>query len=210
MITATARPSGNLIVISAPSGAGKTTLCKALLAHYPDIKYSVSTTTRSPRKGERDGIDYHFMDSAQFLQKLKKKFWAEWALVHDHYYGTSADFLDQTLASGTDVLLDIDVQGTRQILERYPAAITIFILPPSLNVLKERLKKRGSDTCETIEKRIRNAKEEIAQKHLYRHVIVNDDLETAVKQLITIVGDYRKGVKSALDSTRKIKGQEQT
>lgn len=210
MITATARPSGNLIVISAPSGAGKTTLCKALLAHYPDIKYSVSTTTRSPRKGERDGIDYHFMDSAQFLQKLKNKFWAEWALVHDHYYGTSADFLDQTLASGTDVLLDIDVQGTRQILERYPAAITIFILPPSLNVLKERLKKRGSDTCETIEKRIRNAKEEIAQKHLYRHVIVNDDLETAVKQLITIVGDYRKGVKSALDSTRKIKGQEQT
>ncbi|MEJ2096649.1 MAG: guanylate kinase [Deltaproteobacteria bacterium] len=199
MITAAARPSGNLIVISAPSGAGKTTLCKALLAHYPDIKYSVSTTTRSPRKGERDGIDYHFMDSAQFLQKLKNKFWAEWALVHDHYYGTSADFLNKTLASGTDVLLDIDVQGTRQILEHYPAAITIFILPPSLNVLKERLKKRGSDTCETIEKRIRNAKEEIAQKHLYRHVIVNDDLETAVKQLITIVGDYRKGVKSALD-----------
>jgi len=199
MITAAARPRGNLIVISAPSGAGKTTLCKALLAHYPDIKYSVSTTTRSPRKGERDGIDYHFMDSAQFLQKLKNKFWAEWALVHDHYYGTSADFLNKTLASGTDVLLDIDVQGTRQILEHYPAAITIFILPPSLNVLKERLKKRGSDTCETIEKRIRNAKEEIAQKHLYRHVIVNDDLETAVKQLITIVGDYRKGVKSALD-----------
>ena len=200
MTTAAARRKGKLIVLSAPSGAGKTTLCKALLAHYPDMKYSISTTTRSPRSGEREGVDYHFLNQAQFRQKLKEHFWAEWALVHGHYYGTSAAFLDQTLAAGTDVLLDIDVQGTKQILERYPDAVTIFILPPSMQVLEARLKKRGTDSRATIEKRIRNARKEIAQKNLYRHVIVNDRLETAVKELIKIVDDYQKGVKSALDS----------
>lgn len=183
---------GNLIVISAPSGAGKTTLCRALLHSYPDILYSISTTTRKPRKGEKDGCDYHFMDKEDFIKKLKDGSWAEWALVHDHYYGTSAVFLERALNAGKDVLLDIDVQGTRQILERYPNAVTIFIMPPSLDVLRERLEKRGTDNRETIEKRIRNAREEMAQKNIYHYVIVNDDLETAIGRIIQIVGKYRE------------------
>ena len=177
-------------MVSAPSGSGKTTLCKALLKHYPDIGYSISTTTRKPRKGEKDGIDYHFMEKGEFLVKLESHCWAEWALVHDHYYGTSAAFLDETLASGKDILLDIDVQGTRQILERYPDAVTIFIMSPSLDVLRERLEKRGTDSSETIEKRMGNAEEEISKKDLYRHIIVNDRLEVAINELIEIVGGY--------------------
>jgi guanylate kinase len=183
--------AGNLFVVSAPSGSGKTTLCKALLKHFPDIEYSISTTTRKPRKGEIDGIDYHFMGKEEFLEKLNSHCWAEWALVHDHYYGTSATFLDRALASGKNILLDIDVQGMRQILERYPVAVTIFIMPPSLNVLRERLEKRGTDSRETIEKRMGNAEEEISKKDLYRHVIINDRLEKAINELIEIVGSYK-------------------
>ena len=183
---------GDLFVVSAPSGSGKTTLCKALRKHYPDIAYSISTTTRKPRKGEKDGIDYHFMAKGEFLVKLNSDCWAEWALVHDHYYGTSAAFLNETLASGKDILLDIDVQGTRQILERYPDAVTIFIMPPSLEVLRARLEKRGTDSRETIEKRMGNAETEISKKDLYRHVIINDRLEAAINELIEIVGSYKK------------------
>ena len=183
---------GRLFVVSAPSGAGKTTLCRALLDHFADIAYSVSTTTRKPRKGEKDGLDYHFMDEKRFVEKLKDHCWAEWAVVHGHYYGTSAAFLDQTLASGRDILLDIDVQGTRQILERYPDAITIFIMPPSLTVLKERLERRETESREAIDKRMRNAETEMTQKDLYRHVIVNDRLPAATQALIDIVGSYRK------------------
>ena len=183
---------GHLIVVSAPSGAGKTTLCKALLKHYPDIVYSISTTTRRPRKGEKNGVDYHFMDKERFIEKLNDHCWAEWAQVHDNYYGTSAAFLDQTLDAGRDILLDIDVQGARQIRERYPDAITVFIMPPSLKVLRERLEKRGTDSRETIEKRMRNAQEEMLNKEVYRHVIVNDQLAVAKKKLIDIVGSYKE------------------
>ena len=184
--------AGNLFVVSAPSGSGKTTLCKALLNHYPDIEYSISTTTRKPRKGETDGIDYHFMEKGEFLEKLNSSCWAEWALVHDYYYGTSAGFLDEALVSGKNILLDIDVQGMRQILERYPDAVTIFIMPPSLDVLRGRLEKRETDSRETIEKRMGNAEEEISKKDLYRHVIINDRLEVAINELIEIVGSYRQ------------------
>ena len=182
--------AGNLFVVSAPSGSGKTTLCKALLKHYPDIAYSVSTTTRKPREGETDGIDYHFMEKEAFLEKLSNHRWAEWALVHGNYYGTSATFLDEALASGKNILLDIDVQGMRQILERYPVAVTIFIMPPSLDVLRERLEKRATDSRETIEKRMGNAEEEISKKELYRHVIVNDRLGAAIGEFIDVVGRY--------------------
>ncbi len=182
---------GLLFVVSAPSGAGKTTLCRVLRDVYADIQYSVSHTTRKPRQGEKDGIDYHFTDEKKFLDMCDRGCWAEWAEVHGHYYGTSAKILEQALSDGYDILIDIDVQGTIQILERYPDAITIFIMAPSLEILKQRLSKRGTEDSRTIEKRMRNAIKEIAGKSIYHHVIVNDDLSTAVDQFIRIVGTYR-------------------
>lgn len=181
---------GYLFVVSAPSGAGKTTLCKALRDVYPDIQYSVSHTTRKPRRGEKDGIDYHFTDNTKFLNMRDRGCWAEWADVHGHYYGTSTKNIEKVLSAGYDILLDIDVQGTMQILERYPDAVTIFIMAPSLEILKQRLLKRGTEDSQTIEKRMRNAEKEIARKSIYRHVIVNDDLPAAIDKFIRIVGKY--------------------
>ena len=155
--TASGYRTGHLFVLSAPSGAGKTTLCKALRDVYADIQYSVSHTTRKPRQGEKDGIDYHFIDEKKFLDMRDKGCWAEWANVHGHYYGTSAKILDKALSQGHDILLDIDVQGTLQILGRYPDAVTIFIMAPSLEILKQRLLKRGTEDLKTMEKRLRNA-----------------------------------------------------
>jgi len=182
---------GHLFVVSAPSGAGKTTLCKALRSVYTDIQYSVSHTTRKPRQGEKEGVDYFFIDTETFLDMRQRDCWAEWADVHGHYYGTSAENLDQALSDGFDILLDIDVQGAIQILERYPQAVTIFIMAPSLDMLKQRLSKRGTEDPQTIEKRLRNAEKEIARKSMYRHVIVNDELSTAIDTFIHIVGKYR-------------------
>ena len=185
------RGKGLLFVVSAPSGAGKTTLCRALRDVYSDIQYSVSHTTRKPRRGEKDGIDYHFTDKTKFLNMRDRGFWAEWADVHGHYYGTSIKNMEKAFSAGYDILLDIDVQGTMQILERYPDAVTIFIMAPSLEILKQRLSKRGTEDSRTIEKRMRNAEKEIAGKSIYRHVIVNDDLSTAIDKFIRIVGKYR-------------------
>lgn len=161
--------------------------------HCPDMLYSISYTTRSPRPGELDGQDYHFIAREDFLEKRALGYWAEWARVHDHYYGTAAAFLSESLAGGFDVLMDIDVQGARQILERFPDAVTIFIVPPSLDALKRRLVSRGTDSQAVIAKRLGNAVREMAKKDFYRHVIVNDDLETATNELVDIVERYRKG-----------------
>ena len=182
---------GHLFVVSAPSGTGKTTLCRALREAYSDILYSISHTTRKPRPGEKDGIDYHFIDKQDFLKMRENGCWAEWAEVHGHCYGTSVKNLDQALSGGRDILLDIDVQGTMQILERYPDAVTIFIMAPTLDILKQRLLKRGTEDPQTIEKRLKNAEKEILTKGIYRHVIVNDDLPTAIGEFIHIVGKYR-------------------
>jgi len=195
---------GRLFVVSAPSGAGKTTLCKALRGVYADIRYSVSHTTRKPRHGEKDGIDYHFIDDKKFIDMRDRDCWAEWAMVHGHYYGTSAINLEQALSGGHDILLDIDVQGTIQILKRYPDAVTIFIMAPSLEILKQRLSKRGTEDPQTIEKRLRNAEKEIAGNSIYRHVIVNDDLSTATDEFIGIVGKYRNSKDLAGFGTRDL------
>ena len=195
---------GRLFVVSAPSGAGKTTLCKALRDVYADIRYSVSHTTRKPRHGEKDGIDYHFIDDKKFLDMRDRGCWAEWAMVHGHYYGTSAINLEQALSDGHDILLDIDVQGTLQILERFPDAVTIFIMAPSLEILKQRLSKRGTEDSQTIEKRLKNAEKEIAGNSIYRHVIVNDDLSTATDEFIGIVGKYRNSKDLIGSGTRNL------
>lgn len=185
--------SGNLFIVSAPSGAGKSTLCRALLDTFADIQYSVSFTTRRPRAKEKNGVHYHFIDKQAFEKGIATGRWAEWAEVHGNYYGSDGDFINKCLADGGDILLDIDVQGTRQILERYPESITIFILPPSLDTLAQRLELRDADSQESIALRLKNAEKEIAQKDLYRHEIVNDRLPEAVAQLTAIVERYRSG-----------------
>lgn len=185
-----ARP-GLLFILSAPSGAGKSTLCRAVLDHFPDMLYSISYTTRPPRQGEQDGVHYNFIANDEFKKRIGQGRWAEWAKVHDNYYGTSADLLDRGLNGGKDILLDIDVQGMGQILARYPAGITIFIMPPSLEILRSRLETRGTDSPEVIAVRLRNAQKEMAQKDRYRHVIINDRLAAATTELIGIFEKYR-------------------
>lgn len=185
---------GNLFIISAPSGAGKTTLCKALLERFSDIVYSISYTTRPPRGNEKNGQDYFFIAKEDFERKLKEGYWAEWANVHGHFYGTSREFLDNYLSKGRDILLDIDVQGTRQILEHYPNSVTIFIMPPSLEALRFRLESRATDASHVIEKRLKDAGKEIEHRHIYQHVIVNDKLDEAVDRLTNLVANYRSGM----------------
>ena len=181
---------GRLFIISAPSGGGKTTLSKAVVNRFKDILYSVSYTTRSPRNSEQDGVDYYFIQRKDFEKRIESGHWAEWAEVHGNYYGTSAEFLDKGLDSGHDMLLDIDVQGTIQILGRYPDSVTIFIMPPSLETLRKRLEMRRTESRATIERRLLNAENEMAQKGLYRHVIVNDQLSVSIEQLVAIIEKY--------------------
>lgn len=183
--------SGHLFILSAPSGAGKTTLRQAVLTRVADLSYSVSFTTRAPRPGEQHGRDYVFITAEEFEAGIRDARWAEWARVHGHYYGTSARFLERERAAGRDVLLDIDVQGAQQICGRYPESITIFILPPSLEVLEQRLRARGTDRPEEIAVRLRNARHEMEQSRRYRHLVINDDLPTAVEELVAIIEAVR-------------------
>jgi guanylate kinase len=196
-LTENAKPApqhrGHLFIVSAPSGAGKTTLCKAVLNRYRDMLYSVSYTTRAPRPGEVNGVDYYFISKKNFVKDIENDKWAEWAQVYGNFYGTPAEFLNKSLSEGHDVLLDIDIQGTIQALNRYADAITFFILPPSLEILKKRLESRGTDSADTISARLINAKEEISKKNLYHHIIVNDQLSSAVTELISIIAKYRAG-----------------
>ena len=178
---------GRLFVVSAPSGAGKTTLCDAARRHLPDLLYSVSSTTRAPRVGEQEGRDYFFVTEAQFRKGIDTGQWAEWARVHDNYYGTAARFIEDHLDAGRDVILDIDVQGATQIVRRYPDAVTIFIMAPSVEILRQRITARGLDSGAVIDKRMKNAEAEIACRGMYRHVVVNDDLEAAIARFVSIL-----------------------
>jgi guanylate kinase len=182
---------GHLFIISAPSGAGKTTLSRAIRKRFTDMVYSVSYTTRSPRKGEQDGVDYHFISKEAFKKDIETGRWSEWAEVHGNYYGTSAEFIEKGLSSGRDILLDIDVQGTIQILKRHPDSVTVFVLPPSMDTLRQRLEMRGTESKTVLNRRLENAKKEMAHKNLYRHVIVNDQLLSAIEELISIIERYR-------------------
>ncbi|MFO7557502.1 MAG: guanylate kinase [Desulfobacterales bacterium] len=181
---------GKLFIISAPSGAGKTTLCKELLKHFKEIRFSISHTTRQPRSDEAEGIDYFFTSEKEFLEGIKNNTWAEWAEVHGNYYGTSKEFLNGALSSGSSVLLDIDFQGTMQILKTYSDAVTIFIMPPSIEILKSRLQYRGTESDEVIERRLINAKQEIKKKNLYQYIIINDKLTNAREELFNIINNH--------------------
>jgi len=174
---------GRLFIVSAPSGAGKTTLITRVLARFDQLSYSVSHTTRAPRGGEIHGKDYFFITTAEFQKLIDTGQMLEWARVHDNFYGTSRPFVEDCLKSGKSILLDIDVQGGRQIMDTDLAPVSVFIMPPSLAELEQRLRGRGTDSPGVIRKRLDNAENEMAQRSFYDHVVVNDTLETAVAEL---------------------------
>jgi guanylate kinase len=177
-----------LFVISAPSGAGKTTLCQRMLQTFPELVLSISSTTRRPRGQEQNGKEYFFISAEEFQEKVRKKRFAEWALVHGNYYGTSLDQIDQVFSRGQSIVLDIDVQGADSLKKAYPGrTCLIFIAPPSMQELEFRLRARATDSEETIQKRLTNAREEMARSSDFDYVIVNDSLARASKELEDIV-----------------------
>ncbi len=174
---------GLALIITAPSGAGKSTLIKRLRAEFPRAGFSVSCTTRAPRAGEVDGVDYVFLDQAEFQARIARNHFAEWAQVHGNYYGTPRQGVLDKLARGEDVLFDIDVQGAKLLRANLGLGRTLFILPPSREELERRLSGRGTDSAETIARRMANAATEIAQAGWFDHLIVNDDLDRAYDRL---------------------------
>ncbi|MSP38867.1 MAG: guanylate kinase [Deltaproteobacteria bacterium] len=188
---APARPlahrQGIIFILSAPSGAGKTTLYNGLRQIYPEISLSVSCTTRAPRRGEIRGRDYRFISERQFDGLKRRGEFAESAQVHDYFYGTPKKPLDQAVKAGRDILLDIDVQGAREIKRRYPDAVAVFVLPPSMAELKRRLSARGTDDKKIIQRRLANARGEIGELIKYDYYVVNRQVGEAVKTLSAIV-----------------------
>ncbi len=182
---------GTVFVVSAPSGAGKTTLCRELVARDSRLRHLVSHTTRPPRPGEVGGRDYTFLPEERFRAMAEDGEFAEWALVHGNYYGTALSRIHEVLASGDDVLMDIDVQGARQIRGKNIGAIFIFVLPPSMGILENRLKSRASDDERTIQRRIGKARGEIACYREYDYLLVNDVLETCIEQARAILTSVR-------------------
>lgn len=178
---------GNLFILSAPSGAGKSSLINALLSQHADMQLSVSHTTRAPRAGEIDGVHYHFVSVEQFKAAIAEDEFLEWAEVFGNYYGTSKRVIADELAKGRDVFLDIDWQGARQIRQLVPSVHSIFILPPSVQELERRLNQRGQDSQEVIVKRMQQAKSEISHVTEYDSVLVNDDFQQCLQDLQHVV-----------------------
>ena len=178
---------GTLLVVSAPSGAGKTTLCREVRRLVPDVAYSVSYTTRPPRPGEIEGTDFHFVTEAAFTRMRAAGDFAEWATVHANFYGTHTGALARALADGVDILLDIDTQGARQLRARYQEAVLIFIVAPSLAELEQRLRERRSDADAEIRRRLARAREEMQLWRQYDYLIVNRDVKDAVEQLAAVI-----------------------
>jgi guanylate kinase len=178
---------GNLYVVTAPSGAGKTTLVLALLAAEPQVQLSVSYTTRAPREGEADGRDYHFVTREKFVEMINHGDFLEHAEVHGNLYGTSQSWITDAISSGRDILLEIDWQGAQQVRKIFPEAIGIFILPPSAAILEQRLRNRGKDSEEAIRQRLINAREEIGHVDEFDYAIVNEHIDLAVRDIVGIV-----------------------
>lgn len=179
--------SGNLFVFSAPSGAGKSTIIKALKERIEGLGYSISHTSRKPRGNENDGIDYHFLKKETFRSMIDAGAFVEWAQVYDDLYGTSFSSLDEQIASGLDVLLDLDTQGAKNIKKHFKNSVLIYVLPPSLDVLEKRLMARGTDDETVIKSRMKKTSNEIKQCVWYDYIIVNDDLEKAIKEARAII-----------------------
>ena len=175
------------VILSAPSGAGKTTIARALLARRADLGYSVSCTTRARRRGEVDGKDYTFVSRDEFLMRRARDEFAESAEVHGHLYGTLRREIERVLSGGRHVVMDIDVQGALQLKTAFPGAVTVFVLPPSADVLLRRLRERRTENAEQLAARLRSAVEELRAVEEYRYVVVNDDLERAVGRVSSII-----------------------
>lgn len=178
---------GILIVLSGPSGAGKGTICSALRKEMPNLVYSVSMTTRAPRVGEEEGVSYFFRDKEEFQRLIEEDAFLEYAKVYDNYYGTPKQHVMNLLSEGKSVILEIDIQGAMQVKERFSEAVFIYIVPPSLDILSTRLRDRGTDATDVINKRLSKASSELALAHRYDYIVVNDVLPDAVKKVASIL-----------------------
>ena len=179
-------PKGTLVIISAPSGTGKSTICRKLLQKRKDLRYSISCTTREPRTGEKHAKHYFFLTKEEFKRKIARNEFLEWAVVHDHYYGTPRSFIESTVKSGLNIVLAIDIQGAAAIHRKMPDAILVFVAPPSIESLRERLTARR-DPSESVAKRLANSKNEMSAAKNYDYLVVNDDLEKAVHHIDCII-----------------------
>lgn len=178
---------GMLLVLSGPSGTGKGTLCNLLLNRVENLFLSVSATTRPPRNGEVDGVDYLFLDKGDFESRIAKGEFLEWAKVYNNYYGTPKEIAKKMMNEGKDVILEIDVQGAAQVKKNCPEGVFVFILPPSFEELKKRITKRGTETKESMALRLKSAQEEMSASHSYDYVVINDDINQAALKLHSIV-----------------------
>jgi len=183
--------AGSLLIVAAPSGAGKTSLVRHLLQARPKVRLSVSFTTRPPRLGERDGVDYFFVDHARFEALREAGQLLEWAVVHGNLYGTSREWIGAQMNAGDDIVLEIDWQGAAQVMADFGSAIGIYILPPSMSALRERLIGRGQDAVEVIERRLAAARTELEQAYRFQYVIINQDFNVAAAELIGIADAAR-------------------
>jgi guanylate kinase len=180
------------IIISAPSGAGKTTLCQALKKRLPDLNFSVSHTTRPPRKNEQDGVDYHFIPKEKFIEMTDRNEFLEWANIHGNYYGTSQKNIEDTLQKGKDLVLELDVQGVEALRVLKYQGVYIFVLPPSMEELEKRLAGRGTEPDNQIKQRLETGKKEIAKSHLYDYVVTNVNVDESVDTILAIIHAEKK------------------
>ena len=178
---------GMLIIVSGPSGTGKGTLCERLIQQDGELSFSVSATTRAPREGEVDGVHYHFLTEEAFDQLLAADAFLEYATVHDHRYGTLRAQVEEAIAQGQDILLDVDSQGAMNVMSKLEDTVSVFILPPSFRALRQRLHTRNTDDPKEIQKRLGNARGEVKQLHRYQYVVINDHIDMAYEQLYHIV-----------------------
>ncbi len=196
--------SGNLIIVSGPSGAGKSALVVNVLPTLPHLKFSISYTTRLPRGKEKNGVEYFFVNRREFQSLIDGDNLLEWAEVHGNYYGTLRKFVDELLEQGNDVLLDIDIQGAHIVRQKRPDAVGVFILPPSYQVLRDRLKHRSLDDDSVIEQRLKIARKEISHYIDYDYLIINEDLDNSVNELKSIILSSRCRMTAGIESAKSI------
>jgi len=181
-----------LIVISGPSAAGKSTLRSMLLQNHPELTYSISYTTRKPRPNEKDGVDYFFVSVEEFEKRISENDFLEYAIVYGNYYGTSKSQVEKVIENGKPIVLEVDVQGAENIIKKYPDCCSIFIAPPSLDVLIKRFCLRGTESQQEREKRINEARNELSKKEIFKYTIINDNLEESYKKLEEVINNYQK------------------